>query len=330
MARRTTLNDVAAVVGVSPRTVSRVVNNEDGYSEQTRQKVTEAISELGYRPNLLARGLITQRTGMLALVVPQMLDPFFSDVAHGVQTAAHEHGATLFLSGTDNDPAQQRQVFNSLVSHGVDGAIVFPAPGGDNDIRALADNGTPVVVVDQDLDHPGIGLVASDLSGGVDIAVDHLNEQDHRCIAMIANEVSPADRRIRERAFSAALERVGLPPGPIVRAQPTVEGGQEATTEVLSRYPSVTAIFAYNDLMAAGAVAASIRLGRRVPGTLAVVGFDDIGLAELLAPALTTVRIDRTALGAEAVRVLLAMAERPASSVERVVRPVSLVQRQSA
>jgi len=330
MARRTTLNDVAAVVGVSPRTVSRVVNNEAGYSEQTRQKVTAAITELGYRPNLLARGLITQRTGMLALVVPQMLDPFFSDVAHGVQTAAQEHGATLFLSGTDNDPAQQRQVFSSLESHGVDGAIVFPAPGGDDDIRALADNGTPVVVVDQDIDHPGIGLVASDLAGGVYLAVDHLVADGHSCIAMIANEVSPPKRRIRERAFAAALGRAGLPVGPIVRAQPTVEGGRCAAAKVLDSFPSVTAIFAYNDLMAAGTVAVASGHGRVVPDSLAVVGFDDIGLAELVAPALTTVRIDRTALGAEAVRVLLAMAECPTASVERVLRPVSLVRRQSA
>jgi len=330
MARRATLHDVAAVVGVSPRTVSRVVNNEAGYSEKTRQKVTEAISELGYRPNLLARGLITRRTGMLALVVPQILDPFFSDVAHGVQTAVREQGATLFLSGTDNDPAQQRQVFNSLVSHGVDGAIVFPAPGGDDDIRSLADNGLPVVVVDQDLDHAGIGLVASDLAGGVEMAIDHLVDVGHTYIAMIANEVSPADRRIRERAFATALRRRRLPVGPIVRAQPTVDGGRSASTTVLAEYPNVTAIFAYNDLMAAGTIDAATKHHRCVPDTLAVVGVDDIGLATLLAPSLTTVRIDRTALGAEAVRVLLAMAACPATTVERVVRPVSLVRRQSA
>lgn len=337
MARPVTLHDVATRVGVSPRTVSRVVNNEDGYSEITRKRVIEAIAELGYRPNLLARGLIGGRTGTIGLVVPQMLDPFFPDLAHGVQSAARSNATTLFLSGTENSPELQQQIFDSMRSHGVDGVIVFPAPGGDADILALADSGVAVVVVDQEVVHPAIGLVSSDLLTGAIVAVDHLLDRGHTSVAMIANEVSPTARRIRERGFIDAHARRGLTPGPIVRSTPDVAGGEKATDQILATYPETTAVFAYNDLMASGLMIAARRAGKSLPADLAVVGFDNIQLSELLSPALTTVSIDRTRLGAEAVAMLLSMTDDSASDgsgaehlIEPLVLPVELIERDSS
>ena len=150
---------------MSPRTVSRVVNDEGGFSEATRVKVLEAVEDLGYQPNMLARGLITRRSGTVGLVGVDMTDPFFPAMAEGIQNEARETGRTMFFASNDGDPQRQAEVFRSLWSHAVDGVIVFPAPGSIEQLTAYARRGMPLVIVDDIVEFPQPGLRLLRLGG---------------------------------------------------------------------------------------------------------------------------------------------------------------------
>jgi LacI family transcriptional regulator len=322
----TTLRDVAEQVGVSIRTVSRVVNNETGFSEATRSRVLDAVESLGYRPNLLARGLIKGRSGTVALVATELTDPFFPELAEGVQNAANELGLTLLVASTANNAARQATVLESLRSHAVDGLILFPTAGTERDVVAVAASGLPTVAIDARWKAPGLVSVTSDIYDGARIATRHLVDGGRTCIAMISSVFS--EQRTREAGYVDELTGVGHPI--IERVDVTAAGGITAVEALLARHPNIDAIFAYNDLMAVGALKALRDAGRSVPGDVAVVGFDNIGLSEFVTPALTTIRIDRERLGREAINQLSTLMDNQAYSPELVELPVSLVVRESA
>ena len=332
MLRKPTLHDVASLARVSTRTVSRVVNNESGYSADTRARVEAAIEQLGYRPNLAARSLITNRTRTIGLVVTHLTDPFFPELADGVMRAARDRGYTMFLSSTEDHEPTQRDVLDSLASHGVEAAIVFPANGSDESLAEAANDGMPIVVIDHEMDHPNIGVVSSDIRRGAAMAVTHLIETGHRRIGMVASSRSPRSRRWREKgyedAFGAAGHRVDQTM--VARQPPTIAGGRAATATLLESNPDLTALFAYNDLMAIGAIAELKSLGRSVPDDVAVIGFDDIPLTEYVGPPITTVRLGRDRVGAAAVDLAIAMREDSEHRLEPIVIGVELVHRSSA
>ena len=331
MPRGTTLRDVANKVGVSPRTVSRVVNDEGGFSEATRVKVLEAVEDLGYQPNMLARGLITRRSGTIGLVGVDMTDPFFPAIAEGIQNAARETGRTMFFSCNDGDPQRQAEVFRSLLSHAVDGVIVFPAPGSIEQLTAYARRGMPLVIIDDIVEFPNLASVSFDLEYGATRAAQHLLATGRRKIAMIGSEITVPRTRRRERGFYQAFENApeGSQRPELVRVQPTVSGGANGLQQLLERQPGLDGIFAYNDLMAVGAMRAAQSVGYRVPDDLAIVGCNDIEMSALMSPGLTTIRLDRPRLSAEATRVLNDLIEAPGSNPAPVVLPVELVVRES-
>ena len=327
---RTTLDDVAQRVGMSARTVSRVVNNEYGVAESTRKQVMEAIEELGYRPNLLARALITKRSGTVGLVGGDMTDPYFPSLAEAVHHQVSESGRTTFFACTGNDPARQDTVLRSLWSYAVDGVIVFPAPESLDQLRSYAQLGLRIVVVDDVVEAPGIACVRFDLESGARLGVRHLLDSGRRRVGMIASELSPVRRRRRERGFRAAFDEAGRDHAAIVRSPPTVQGGEAAAASLLDLDPELDAILAYNDVMAIGAVRAVEARGRRVPDDIAVVGFDDVELSAYMRPALTTIRLDRSLLSLEVTRALHNFIDAPGDRFDPVVLPVELVVRQSA
>ena len=321
-----TLRDVAERVGVSIRTVSRVVNDESGFSESTRARVLEAVEELGYRPNLLARGLIKGRSGTIALVATELTDPFFPELAEGVQRAAAKFGLTLLVASSNNIADRQRDVLDSLRSHAVDGIILFPSAGTEDDVLALASDGTPTVVIDTPLTARGLVCVTSEIREGAILATRHLVESGRRHIAMIGSSMSGS--RTREPGYEAALPDGAV--AMIERSDPTAAGGIDAMRRLLVREPELDAVFAYNDLVAIGAMKAVHDSGRSVPDDVAVVGFDDIDMAKLMTPALTTVHIDRERLGREAVTQLTALWEDADADRPPVLVPVALEIRDSA
>ena len=331
MPRGATLRDVAARVGVSPRTVSRVVNDEGGFSEATRVSVLEAVEDLGYQPNMLARGLITRRSGTVGLVGVDMTDPFFPAMAEGIQNAARKTGRTMFFASNDGDSQRQAEVFRSLWSHAVDGVIVFPVPGTIDQLAGYARRGMPLVVVDDIVEFPNLASVSFDLEDGAVQAAQHLLATGRRRIGMIGSEITVPRTRRRERGFLQAFESppVGAELPELVRVQPTVSGGAAGLQKLLGRRPDLDGIFAYNDLMAVGAMRAAQASGYRVPDDIAIVGCNDIEMSALVNPGLTTIRLDRPRLSAEAIRVLHELIETPTSNPTPVVLPVELVIRES-
>lgn len=331
MDREATLHDVAGRVGVSPRTVSRVVNDEGGYSAETRKKVMAAVEELHYRPNMVARALITKRSGTVGLVGGDMTDPFFPALAEGIQHRAREAGQTMFFASTGSNPDRQAEVLRSFWARAVDGVIVFPALDSIDQLTDYGRRGLPIVVVDDLVDAPNVACVLFDLEEGGKLAAQHLLTGGRRRMGVISATVSPPRRRHRERGFLGTLsETQGDLPAVIAEADPTVSGGEAGFAELLSQTPDLDGIFAYNDLVAIGAIRAAVASGRRVPDDIAVIGCDDIEMSTYVTPALTTVRLDRARLSYEAVTALGELIEAPGERRQPVVLPVELVTRESA
>lgn len=327
-----TMRDVAEKANVSIKTVSRVVNNQNEISESTRESVLAVIQELGYRPNMLARGLITQRTHTIGLVVVSITNPFFPEVAEGVQATARTYDHNMFLCSSNKDLEEELHLLNSLAAQGADGIIVFPTRDSADSIRKFADRYSPLIVVNHVIEHPNIGLVLTDIHQGAKLAVDHLVSQGHQNLGMLPSTDSPADRKWREQGFLDAIASQHSSQVKGYFAPMTAVSGnhRQATRQLLADHPEVTALFAYNDLMAIDAIRVCQELGRRVPEDCAVVGFDDIHLASIYTPSLTTIRIDKYDLGRQSMLRLLEMVQRPDEQFPPISLDVELVIRESA
>jgi LacI family transcriptional regulator len=308
MSRRVTMTDVAREADVSLMTVSRVVNNKEGISELTRARVQEIVDRLGYRPSDIARGLATQRTGTLGLVVPDSANPFFSEVARGVEHLAYANGYNVFLCNTDEDLQRELAILRSLEEKRVDGVIMCSPRLDDATLREELTYHEAVVLINRALDDSnGIcTLVINDEAGG-QVATQHLLEAGHRQIGFIAGPELSYSGRQRAKGYRLALEQAGLvhDDNLVRHCTPMVDCGKESALDLLSHNPEITALFCYNDLVAVGALQASIELERNVPDDLAIVGFDDIPLALLVTPPLTTCHVPRYELGSRAMIMLL-------------------------
>lgn len=327
-----TMRDVAQQAGVSIKTVSRVVNHQAEISDATRQRVLAVIDTLGYRPNALARALVTQRTQIIGLVVVTLDNPYFTDIARGVQAAGREHAYQTFLATSDEDAHEEQHILESLVAYGVDGLIVYATSCSDGYLARFAERFRPLVLIHGLVEHPNISHVRPDFENGARLAVDYLIGRGHRTIGMLANVESPPARRWRERGYASSLGAHGLVMQPdwIERDLAKIEEGCAATRRLLTRQPELTAIFAYNDMMAIGALKACRELGRRVPEDCAIVGFDDTHLATVVMPSLTTVRVDKRELGRQAFLRLLEQLHHPDALYPPLVLPPELVIRESA
>jgi LacI family transcriptional regulator, galactose operon repressor len=326
-----TLRDVAQQAGVSIKTVSRVVNNEADISKETRQRVSAVIAELGYRPSKLARALVTHHTDTIGLIVGDIANPFFAEVAHGVLAAARDLGYELFLRSSDYQPQQEIDALYALADHNVDGMIIFPDWDNRAELEAFASQHMPLVVVDRAFPpHPRIGLVLNDIRGGAQRAVEYLVGKGHRAIGMLAGRTGPRHQEERLQGFRQALLAHRLPVVGewILTGSPNGEvglaRGYAAAHQLLTQHPQVTAAFAYDDLIAIGALQAGLELGRRVPDDFAIVGFDDISFASSTNPPLTTVRIDKVALGQQAVIRLVEMLNNPLGQSDSPWAPIHL------
>jgi LacI family transcriptional regulator len=327
-----TMRDVAQKANVSIKTVSRVVNNQGEVSDETRQRVLAAIDALGFRPSKVARALVTQRTETLGLIIGDITNPYFFEVARGVLDAAAAEEYSVFVCNSDGDPEQENQAYHSLADHAVDGIITFPAWENEGYIKTFTEHFQPIVVVNRVFEHPGIGMVLTDIACGARLAVDHLVSQGHASIAMLAGR-SPsvnALQRVQGYREAMAAHDLAVNEGWIVGGQPVMTRGYESTLGLFHQYPKITAIFAYNDLLALGAIQACHELGRRVPDDCAVVGFDNIQFAGLVTPALTTVHVDKYELGCQALNLLLDMLDEPDAAFPPIRMGVKLVVRESA
>jgi DNA-binding LacI/PurR family transcriptional regulator len=307
--RPVTTHDVAARAGVSQATVSLVLgrNPRARVAEATRVRVFRAAEELGYRPNILARGLVRGRSYALGVIVPDLANPFFLDVLTGVQRVAAEAGYVV-LPGDLRETSPERQL-EALRARQVDGVVLDGAGAAALPPEALAD--LRVVLVDAPSERwPG---VASDALSAGRLAAEHLLGLGHRRLAFVGPATGEHSLRMRERGFALSLRQAGvpLPSERLRRAPPTVSGGQAAMRGLLGLIDRPTALFCANDLLAMGALKACLVAGVRVPGEVSLVGCDDVEMARVVTPELTTVAVPARELGARAARLLLRRLDRP-------------------
>ncbi|WP_433799438.1 LacI family DNA-binding transcriptional regulator [Actinomycetospora sp. CA-084318] len=293
---RVTIDDVARAAGVSRQTVSRAMNDKGDISEATRRKVLATIEELDYRPSAFARGMRTQRAGTVALVLPDIANPFFPAVARGVFDAAAARGLAVVVHNTDADADAEAEAGRAIVDAGAAGAIGFFEALDDPALAALGRR-VPLVVADRPAPDEAVATVRTDFRAGTRLACEHLAARGHTRLGMLDGAVE--NKPERRRAF---LET--NPDDHVVAAPPTVAGGAAALRSLLARHPGITGVFAFNDLLAIGAVQALRAAGRRAGEQIGVVGYDDITMAALLDPALTTVHTDKYELGRTLVEVL--------------------------
>jgi DNA-binding LacI/PurR family transcriptional regulator len=306
---RTTMRDVARRAGVSIKTVSNVVNGYAHISSATRDRVESAIAELGYRPNLTARGLRNGRTGIIALAVPELNIPYFAELAWHVLAAAKERGWTVLIDQTEGLRERERLVAAGFRDQVIDGLLFSPLALTAADLAERAD-GTPMVLLGERVDGPPVAdHVVIDNLAAARAATAHLIAAGRRRVAAIGAQerASGATARIRLEGYRLALAEAGLPYDPeLVAPAPRYHraNGAAGMSQLLRLPEPPDAVFCFNDPLALGAIRRLWDLGLRVPEDVAVVGFDDIEEGCFSVPTLTTIAPDKPELARKAVDLL--------------------------
>lgn len=335
MSNRVTMSDVAAKAGVSLMTVSRVINQKGEVNTKTRQRVLKVIKELNYRPSAIARSLATQETRTIGLVIPDVSNPFFADITRGIEQLAYAQGYHVFLCNTQEDPQRELAVIQSLEEKQVDGLVLCSSRLPESLLVDLLVRLPPAVLINRRMHGPDgepfQSVILDDERGGW-LATQHLLQHGHRQIGFLAGPAAAFSGQGRKKGYLGALEAGAIAPQPgwSIHCLPSVEGGYRAALALLTNCPQLTALFCYNDLVAVGVLQACAEIGRRVPQDLAVVGHDDIPLAALVSPTLTTCRVERHELGAQAVEALLSRLRDCPSGCQQIILQPELVIRQSA
>ncbi len=326
-----TIKDVARAAGVSIATVSRVYNGSQLVREDTRSRVLEVAGRLGYTPHGAARSLITSRTSTLGVLLPDLYGEFFSEVIRGIDQTAQRHGYHLLVSSSHDEHPAVESALRSMRGR-VDGLIVmWPEMDAQTAMRNLP-AGFPVVLLNSPVLPDGFDVITIANYEGAYAMVRHLLDLGHRRIAIVNGAAGNFDAAERHRGYRAALSEAGLEPEPRleVAGDFSEDSGFHAADELLRRRPRPTAIFVANDSMAIGALSALRQAGLRVPGDVAVAGFDDIPMARYLDPPLSSVHVDISALGEHAtLRLLAALRDKERHQRRSETLPTTLVLRRS-
>ena len=330
--RQPTLDEVAERAGVSRSAASRVINKAPHVSRATRDAVERAVKEMGYLPNRTARALATQQTGIVALAVshddPELFaDPFFAQVIVGVSAALEETDLHLLLCLASSGRGRSR-LTNLLHTRGVDGVMLMALRGDDPLSHIVRQAGLPAVYGGRPLHFEPHWYVDSDNVGGARLATEHLIGLGRTRIVTITGQLGTEVGEARYRGYREAMIMAGLTPHGMTEGDFTEAGGAAAMKTLLDLHPDLDAVFAASDNMAAGALRVLGEAGRSVPADVAVVGFDNLGIAERTDPPLTTVHQSIQDLGREMTRMLLGLI----AGQERtsIILPTRLVLRDSA
>jgi DNA-binding LacI/PurR family transcriptional regulator len=309
-ARRVGLKDVAALAGVSPKTVSNVVNGYVHVSQDTRARVQHALDELNYRPNVSARNLRYGRTGLIALVVPELDLPYFAELARSVIKAAEPHGWTVLIDQTDGLPEREQLALDGIRGHLLDGLIFSPIATGAEELARRRD-GTPLVLLGERVSDGPLDHVAIDNVAAATEATAHLVASGRRRIAAVGVQESAVARtaHLRLSGYREALDAAGVAEDPALLVPAAAyhrSDGAQAVHRLLEDGHRPDALFCFNDLLALGALRALRERGVRVPDDVAVVGWDDIEDGRYSTPSLSTIRPDKAQIADMAVQLLAA------------------------
>lgn len=309
-----TMSDVARAAGVDVSTVSRALNERTSrmLRAETVERVLAAAHELGYRPNVLARGLRTQRSHTIGMVIPDLTNPFFPPIVRGLEDVLEEAEYTLILANTDNDPAREERSIRTLVGRQVDGLLVATSHLDDG-VPTEELGGLPIVLVNRRGADERMPAVVPDDAHGVRLVVEHLTGLGHRHIGHIAGPQDTSTGHTRAVVFRDASEAAGTRDDELVEHAEVfaVEAGRTACHRLLERRSDVTALFAANDLLAIGCLRALRDRGISVPEGMSLVGFNDMPLVDLIEPPLTTLRVPKHEMGRRAGQMLLDLIQQP-------------------
>jgi len=325
------IHQVAALAGVSIATVSHVINNTRFVSDETRKRVQAAMEEIGYQPNALARSLRRGETKTLGVILPDSSNPYFAEIGRGLELLAFNEGYSIILCNSENDAEIEHQYAEVLSKKQVDGIFFVGTGERPETLLTLLKHNLPLVVMMRDFGDVQVDTVQSDNYQGGTLATRHLLDAGHTRIACIMGPSGLTLSSQRVNAFKDTLIAAGITPDDsmILQGDFHAESACVITRQLLKRPDPPTAIFACNDLMAIGVICAAAELGRRVPGDLAVIGFDNIQLGNFSVPRLTTVAQPKDELVQTATRYMLERIADHSLLPRKSVIPTNLVIRQS-
>ena len=309
--RKITIKDIARMANVSHTTVSRALNNKSRIKNETKEKILTIASELNYQPNFIARSLVMRRTKTLGLVITTIVNPFYMDLAHGIERTAIGLGYNIILCCTHSDSSIEKQYIDMLRSKGVDGIIFTSAHMDDENIVRLAEEGFPIILVNRRTYHPivkeRVDYVGVDNMRGGFLAVEHLIKLGHQRIGMIGGSLESSVGFERLEGGKKALQTYGLQENDVYFLEGNFlkESGYRGGKRFLKMAEPPTAIFATNDYMALGTYEAILEEGFKVPEEIAIVGFNDIEFAAMKGIELTTIGQKKYEMGAHAVKTLV-------------------------
>lgn len=322
-----TIEDVAAIAGVSIATVSRAINEPTKVADETRRRVTEAIARTGYTTNAMARSLRMRRSNMILILAPDVGDPNFSNILVGLETEASKRGYGVLIGNTQNDATRESDYLRFISSNQADGLILFtghlPYGYSSGEMRL-----PPMVAVNEPVTGSDIPFVGVDNVEGARVATEHLISQGHRRIAFIGHSTAKAVNGLREEGYRAALSGHGIAIDPrlILAGDGTTESGRAATEHMFVRDVLPTAFFCVNDATALGVIISLNARRYDLPREFSIMGFDDISFASFVTPSLTTMKQPRLKIGEDAMDLLLALLEgKPPRRREVLLRPELIV-----
>ncbi|MCX7787575.1 MAG: LacI family DNA-binding transcriptional regulator [Spirochaetes bacterium] len=330
--KQITLAEIAKQLGVSTATVSLALQNKPGISEKTRLDVLEMAKRLGYVYNRSAARLRMQRSFTIGLIVPNLLNPFFTELTNSVEERIEAEGLSLLLAKTSEDPHRQQKAVQSMLEYRVDGLLICPAIGTRAaDLQILLDARLPFVLYTRSLKGLPADYVGTHNKKGTQIATEFLLKRGHRRIAFIGGLSTSLTRKERFAGFRDALQKAGIPLIDTLNipCETSIKGGYESIQLALRSQPNPSAVVCYNDIVAFGVIlglwASRIAPGKEFP----VIGFDNIADASIWSPPLTTLSAPPGLIGQEAVKLLLKRISSPDSPPEKVILSPTLVVRES-
>ncbi|NPV54351.1 MAG: LacI family DNA-binding transcriptional regulator [Firmicutes bacterium] len=329
--RRLTIADVAQEAGVSSSTVSRTLSGKVPVNDDTKKRVLAAIKKLGFTPNAMARSLRNKSTQTIGLVLPDLRNPFFSEIAWGVENESLKQGYNVLLCNTANSKQKELSYARVLAEKRMDG-VVFAASGDNKEaVQFLTNLQIPMILIDRYIPDMGVDIVMSNNESGCRMAMEYLANLGHREIGMITGNPTLITIRQRSSAYYDFIKENGLPSNDkwIVFGCESFDDGYNAGLRVLSTINRPTAIIAGSDLIAVGVMSAARELQLRVPQDVSIVGYDDVPLSRLSNPPLTTIRQPISDMGKVAVRLLVQKIRGTRKKQTSMVLPVELIVRGS-
>jgi len=327
-----TISDIAKQLGVANSTVSRALRDDPRISVHVKREVKRTAAQLGYVPNIMARSLRTGQSNLVGLIVRDIRDEFSIETTRAIEEACAEHNYGLILCNADQDEDKEQYYLSVLQQRRVDGVLILTPASAAGEPYVWVKTTTPIVLIDTELEGSPLCAITVDHVLGGYLATRHLLELGHRKIAFLAGplHLSPPARMIK--GYRQAMNEAGIPPEQqaiIVATRTELADGRTGMIEIIERYPQATGMVTISDWMALGALDTARQHGISVPDNFSIVGYDDIPIAQLVSPPLTTISYDRKALGKLAVDMLLDEIHEHPHVHRQVILPPKLVVRGS-